>query len=224
MTPPDFGIIFLHYNINSVVKNNLASIQRQNPNALIETLSAGQAFPDGYSIDKTPELKFLHSIKPKKSSDWLLCSWFLQRKQTCRKWWIVEWDVYSTVPTQEYYKPVWGYPFVVSGVRYPHRESEYGWFKFASHLPGIYKRYVMGGAPFIYLVDDNVLSAVCEALIRKPTLVGNAELRFCTIANSCGYPPCGFSPPGDYIGWQRWKRIPRRHRTIFHPVKHFVRS
>jgi len=29
---------------------------------------------------------------------------------------------------------------------------------------------------------------------------GNAVVRFPSIAHRCGYPPCGFSPPGDQIG------------------------
>jgi len=60
---------------------------------------------------------------------------------------------------------------------------------------GKVRNFAMGAVPSLYLVDDVALTEICTALIKERLLAGNAELRFCTVASWCGYPPCGFSPP-----------------------------
>jgi hypothetical protein len=215
------GIVFLHHEVNDVVRNNLASIRRQNPRAVIATIGAGEALPGGYALAATPELQRLHAAKPAKSADWLTCSWFLQRREKCAKWWLVEWDVFCTVPVQEYYRPVSEFPFVASCVRVRHRDPEYGWFRETTAMPAEYRPYAMGAVPFAYLLDEDALAVICTTLLQKPFLAGNGELRFATVANWCGYPPCGYSPPNDHLGWKTWTNLAPQ-RTIYHPVKHLV--
>ncbi len=213
------GILFLHHKANPVVCNNLLSVRKHNPGACIVTMSAGEALPGGYSLDATPALKERHALSPKKSSDWLVCSWFQQRRERCEKWWIIEWDLYCSMSAREYYRPVWDYPFVVSGVRLPYREADWGWFTHAKAFPKKFQPYIMGGSPFIYLVAEKALKAICQTLLDSSLRTGNGELRFCTAANWCGYPPCGFSPPRDLITWIPLKSVPT-YKGIFHPVKH----
>lgn len=212
------GIIFLHHNVNAVVKANLESIRRHNPRATVVTISAAEALPGGYALSRTPKIRKLHSVNPKKSSDWLVCSWFTQRREKCSKWWIVEWDTFCTMSVREYYRPVWHFPFVTSGIRLRYREEDWGWFHRAKFMPVPFRPYAIGGAPFIYLVSEQALKAVCTTLTKWPFLAGNGELRFCTVANWAGYPPCGFSPPRDLITWRTLNAIPR-YPGIFHPVK-----
>ena len=216
------GILFLHHDLSAVAQNNLRSVRKENPGATVVTMSAGEAWPGGYSIEATPAIKVLHAVNTKRSSDWLVCSWFTQRREKCDKWWIIEWDVFCTVPVREYYAPVWHFPFVVSGVRYLYREPEWGWFSHRDKLPEEYWPYAMGAAPFLYLLDDEALGTICATHLKKPFTVGNGELRFTTVANKCGYPPCGYSPPEDYIGWLPWTEVPKHRRGIFHPVKYLV--
>lgn len=204
------------------MRNNLHSVQKHNPGALVVTMSAGEALPGGYSLEATPAIKKLHAASPKKSSDWLVCSWFLQRREKCKKWWIVEWDTYCTVSAYAYYRPVWHYPFVVSAIRLPNREADWGWFAHAKAFPKKFQPYIMGGSPFIYLLDDDALRAICRTLLGKSLRAGNGELRFCTAANWCGFPPCGFSPPRDLITWIPLHSAPS-YKGIFHPVKHLVK-
>jgi len=106
----NLGILFLHHQIDEVVLNNLASVRRHNPGANVVTMSAAEPLPGGYSLDATPEIKELHVAQPKRSGDRLLCSWFMQRKEQCKKWWIIDWDVYCTMSVREYYEPVWNFP------------------------------------------------------------------------------------------------------------------
>jgi len=214
----ELGILFLHYHIDEIVLNNLESVRRYNPNAEIVTMSTNkEVLPGGYSVDDTPKIKGLHSVDPYLSSDWLVCSWHAQKREACKKWWIVEWDVFCTMSVHDYYQPVWNFPFVASCVRLPYRDPEWFWFNHIRKLPAQYRPYAMGASPFIYLIDDHALGHICAALLKTP-FETICEFRFATAANASGYPPCGYSPPGDGITWVPWKALPWK-RGIFHPVK-----
>jgi len=212
------GIIFLHHNTSPEARRNLASIRAHNSDAVLVTMSAGEPFKNGYTLQSTPDLKPLHALDPAQSPDWLLCSWFTQRQEQCDKWWIVEWDTFARVSVRDYYRAVWEYPFVASSVRLPYREPEWAWFNKISNLPPIYSSSLVGGVPFIYLVSDDVIKRACTTLLEVPITSGNGELRFPTAASSCGFPPCGYSPPRDRITWIQWRSLPDE-RAVFHPVK-----
>jgi hypothetical protein len=216
------GILFLHHTTDRIVLNNLASVRKHNPTATVVTMSAAKPLRAGYSLDATPDLKRLHSLCARRASDWLVCSWFVQRKEKCAKWWIIEWDTYCTMSARDYYRPVWDFPFVASSVRLPHREPEWVWFGAVADLPKKFEPYAVGAVPFLYLVSDSALNAICAMLLKSSLVAGNGELRFCTVANKCGFPPCGYSPPNDQITWIPWRKIAKR-KAIFHPVKHCVR-
>ena len=217
------GILFLHHHVDRVVTNNLRNIRLHNPDAVVVTISAGTPLPGGYTIDPTPQLKWLHSALMQRSGDRLVCSWFLQRKEVCDKWWIVEWDTFCNMPFRDYYRPVWNFPFVASSVRLPHREPEWHWFAKAKKIPESYKPFMTGIVPFISLLSEDALKATCTMLLENPLVAGNSELRFATAASRCGYVPCGYSPPNDQITWINWKTLPDKP-TIVHPVKFFVES
>lgn len=216
-----FGIVFLHHQIDPVVLNNLRSIRRHNSGATLATISSGEPLPDGYTLDATPELKQLHAAAPKRSSDRLVCSWFLQRKEQCRKWWIVEWDTYCTTSARNYYQPVWEFPFVAAQVCLRYRQPEWHWFQGIKDLPAGYRPFATGAVPFLYLLSEEALRATCALLLEQPLTAGNGELRFATAATRAGFPPCGYSPPGDRITWINWPALPAAP-AIFHPVKHLV--
>jgi len=217
------GILFLHHEINDVVLQNLSSVKRHNPDATIVTMSAGDALPSGYTLATTPKVKILHSVKPKRSGDWLICSWLMQRREERAKWWITDWDVFCTMSVQEYYQPVWQFPFVASNVRRPDRDPKWCWFQAIKDLPAKYQSFALGVAPSIYLLDDVALRRIGETMLDEPFFAGNAELRFATIANWCGFPPCGYSPPNDNISCKPVKVLTDQ-RSIFHPVKIIVNA
>jgi hypothetical protein len=226
------GILFLHHHVDRVVTNNLRNIRLHNPDAVVATISAGAPLPGGYTMEPTPRLKWLHSTKKRHSSDRLVCSWFVQRKEVCDKWWIVEWDTFCNMPVRDYYRPVWNFPFVASSIRLPNREPEWdwfvkarreSWFGRAKKIPDGYKPFMTGMVPFLCLLSEAALKATCTMLLENSLTAGNGELRFATAASRCGYAPCGFSPPNDQITWMTWKTLPPKP-AIVHPVKHFVES
>jgi hypothetical protein len=226
------GILFLHHHVDHIVKNNLRSIQLHNPDVFLASISTGEPLPGGYTITPTPQLKWLHSTLHSRSSDRLVCSWYVQRRphEICDKWWIVEWDVFCNMAIRDYYRSVWDFPFVVPSVRLPHREPEWHWFgqmekeakKEPQKMPAGYKPFMAGMVPFFCLISEAALKATCSMLLENPLGVGNGEFRFATAASRCGYPPCGFSPPNDQISCYPWKTLPK-NPTIVHPVKFFVK-
>jgi hypothetical protein len=213
------GIIFLHHEVNQVVMDHLQRIRSLNPEAVVATISAGEPLPGGYTIDWTPQVKLLHSQCPRRGGDLLLCSWFLQRREDCEKWWIVEWDSFCNVSVRDYYRPVWHFPFVASSVRLLNREPEWIWFQEAEKLADIYKPFMTGIVPFHCLLSEAALKETCTTLLENPCTVANSELRFATAANKSGFAPCGYSPPNDQITWMPWQTLPE-NPTIVHPVKH----
>lgn len=206
--------------MDRVTMNNLASVRRHNPRALVVTMSAGEKMDGGYALDATPHIKKFHSANPQKSSDWLVCSWFVQKKESCEKWWIIEWDTFCNVSVEDYYQPVWRFPFVASTVVYPNREPSWPWFKATGKIPEEYQPHARGAAPFLFLISEEALLPICRSLLEKPILHGNGEFRFGTVATKCGFAPCAYSPPNDRITWLTWKG-PVTEKTVFHPVKHF---
>lgn len=219
----ELGIVFLHHNTNAGARANLESLKHQNPDAVIATVSAGQRFSTGYSLDATPSLKMLHQANPARSSDWLVCSWFLQRRERCAKWWIVEWDTFARISASEYYRSVWQWPFVASTVRLPYREPEWCWFSHVTQLPQPLRAFATGAVPFLYLLSEAAIRGTCDVLLANRTTVGNGELRFATAAKKAGFAPGGFSPPNDKITWIGWDKVSQQ-RTIFHPVKNSTRA
>jgi hypothetical protein len=217
---PRLGILFLHHHVDRVVQNNLHSIRLHHPDALIVPVSAGEPLPGGYSLEATPKLKARHSQSPATCADLMVCSWFLQRKERCDRWWVVEWDMFCNMSVEEYYRPVWHFPFVASSVRLPYREPWWYWFRepVDSDVPRAYRPYLMGALPFAFLMTDAALAATCALLLAEPFHAGNCELRFATAANRCGYAPCGYSPPNAQISWMPWKTMPARPGLV-HPVK-----
>jgi hypothetical protein len=220
----NLGILFLHHEINEVVLQNLESIKRHNPGVTIVTLGDGEPLPGGYSLAATPALEALHAQHPARSSDWLVCSWFEQRRETFEKVWICEWDTYCTVSVAEFYRPVWEFAFVATSVVRQDRDPGWYWFSQARGMPAGYQGYEIGASPFLYLLAEEALAATCQTLIREPMVVGNGELRFATAANRCGFAPCSFSPPGDQITWIPLGSVAPEQRAIWHPVKHVVNS
>src|SRR5215469_17470591 len=101
------GILFLHHDTDAQTRRNLESIKSKNRGAFVVTMSADKPFKGGYSLNATPMVERFHSLNPSRSSDWLVCSWFVQRKESCHKWWIVEWDTFARISVSEYYRPVW---------------------------------------------------------------------------------------------------------------------
>lgn len=221
----NLAILFLHHTTNAVVRQNLESIARHNPGATLITVADGEPVPGGYSLAGTPELAKLHAHNKAHSSDWLVCSWFEQRRERLEafdKLWLCEWDTYCTTSVADFYRPVWEFPFVTPAVARRNREPDWYWFSQMRDLPEGYRDFAIGAPPFLYLMSAAALSATCRTLLREPTAASNGELRFPTAANRAGFPPCGYTPPGDQITWMPLASVDLTQKAIWHPVKHLV--
>src|SRR5690349_10458369 len=102
--PDALGILFLHHDTSATARHNLSSIRSLNKGVTIATISAGKPFRGGYSLSATPEIRKRHALNITQSSDWLVCSWFLQKQEKCTKWWIAEWDTFTRISVRNFYR------------------------------------------------------------------------------------------------------------------------
>jgi hypothetical protein len=145
------GIIFLHHEITAVVKQNLRSVRRANPAATVVTIGSGVPLPGGYTLRATPDLQELFELDSHNGDDWLVCSWYEQRRERCAKWWIIKADVRCRMPVEEFYGPVWEFPFVVSAVHLRYREPRWHGWDMRARVPKAYQPFMTGAEPFLYL-------------------------------------------------------------------------
>src|SRR4051812_29906285 len=109
---PDLGIVMLHHRDDEVTRANLASFRRHNPGAATVVVSGDEPLTGGVSGRQLTSLGRrwsaateggTHKEKSWHNCDLLLYSWYLERDLECARWLVVEWDVFSTCPAEEFY-------------------------------------------------------------------------------------------------------------------------
>ena len=220
------GIVFLHHQTDEVTLNNLASFRRWNPDAFIVTMSAGAALPGGYSIAEFPKMKEIWDRHTKtgdlrgRSADLLLYAWYLNRREHCERWLIVEWDTYCASSVEVFFQAAWEHDFVAAHVQWPLKNPQWYWWRTHDSLPSHLHRFAAGIVPFsCLLVKDSVLDAVTRIVPWDQLGRCNGELRFATLANACGFPPSQVPSRNQTIEWQPLPQTTELRGGLFHPVK-----
>jgi len=224
------GIVFLHHQVDAITENNLKSFRDWNPEATIVTVSAGEPFPGGYSIRDLPQGPFWeeHNWKWKMQSriaDVLLYSWYLNRREHCDRWVVVEWDAYCGMPVEKFFEHVWDFDLVAASTRWPHRDWEWFWFSTVKTLPDDLQPFALGLVPFCFLMmKDHVLSAVCDRVPWEHLGCCNAELRFGTLACAAGFGAVSNPLAQWNISSRELPEHSPVHQGMWHPVKWLVSS
>ncbi len=159
-----------------------------------------------------------HSDLKAKSTDLLLLAWFRNQCVTGSSYFIVEWDTLVNCSIEDWLKPVMPYPFSAPSIRTLNREQEWCWFQQISWLPESLQPFAYGAVPFTCLhVQHDLLAKMAE---RYPQHAGltNGELRFATVAASCGAPPVAHPEGGKTITWHPIEPVGLAP-TIYHPIK-----
>jgi hypothetical protein len=155
-----------------------------------------------------------------KFGDLLLYAWYLNRKEQCARWLVVEWDAYCAMPVEEFDAPVAQFPLVAPSIRLPNREPEWVWFQNAKTLPEELQNFQAGIVPFCFvLMDDEVLDSVCKCVPWHELGNCSAELRFGTLASSVGYPPVAHPLCGTNVTWIPHSEKTPLTRGMWHPIK-----
>lgn len=220
------GIVFLHHRTDPVTANNLQSFRDWNPDLLIVTISAGEAFPGGYAIRDFPaeaekwERHTGQSHLQQRSADLLLYAWYRHRREHCDRWVIVEWDAFCAMRIADFFAHVWAFDVAGPTVVWRNREPGWPWFATASTLPADLHPWAVGVAPFCFiLVRDAVLAAVVQRVPWAQLGQANCELRFGTLVHAAGFVPVANPLASWNIGWQPLPETTALGAGLWHPVK-----
>ena len=160
-----------------------------------------------------------------RSSDLLVYAWYANRKDSCDRWLIVEWDSYCATPLREYLAPVWDRDVVGPSVHFARLNSDWWWFNRLKSVPEPLWKYGAGIAPFTFIfVSDIALNAIANAVPWEQLGNANGELRFATLANSLGITPVAHPHSGPTITWKPLPPDTPLESGIFHPVKWLINS
>lgn len=223
----EFGIIFLHHNVDEVTNNNLLSFRRHNPDAPIVAISSGEPFKGGFAMKDFHVLAGLWRDRVQgdwknRSHDFLVYSWYASKNDRieCKRWFIVEWDTYCNMPVPEFCKHVWDFDVAGPSVRLMAREPEWYWFETIRTLPKEMQQHATGIVPFsCTLVSDRALKAIVQNVPWSTLGRTNTDLRFATAAAVSGYKPVANPLCGDNVTWQPLPEETPLTPSIWHPVK-----
>jgi hypothetical protein len=228
-TTGKLGIVLTHFRTDAITTRNLQSFRDWNPDAVIVTVSGGEAFPGGYSILDLPG----HSERWKQlagrsdlqaqAGDLLIYAWYENRREQCERWVIVEWDAYCAMPVEEFFAHVWEFDVAGPTVQWQNRDPDWYWFSKLHTLPAELQPFGMGIMPLCFvLVRDEALAEICSQVPWGQLGEGNAELRFGTLAFAAGFVPVATPLAGWNISWNPLTEGTPVHSGMWHPVKWLV--
>ncbi len=217
--------VFLHHKVDAVTREHWLRCCRFAPGPVVTVSGSEERLPRGCSIFDWPEeAKAMadhvaqHSDLKAKSTDLLLLAWFRNRCVTGSSYFIVEWDTLVNCSIEDWLKPVMPYPFSAPSIRTLNREQEWCWFQQLSWLPESLQPFAYGAVPFTCLhVQHDLLAKMAERYPQNTGLT-NGELRFATVAASCGAPPVAHPEGGKTITWYPIEPVGLA-LTIYHPIK-----
>lgn len=217
--------VFIHHNVDRVTREHWLRCCRFAPGPVISVSATQERLPRGCSIHDWPdEAKAIADHAEKypelraKSTDLLLIAWFKNRKVSGSSYFIVEWDTLVNCPIQDWLKPVMPYPFSAPSIRTRNREQEWCWFHGISSLPETIQPFACGTVPFTCLHIEHHLLEKITARYPRQFGLNNGEIRFATVAASCGGPPVAHPAGGKTITWHPFAPVGLAP-TIYHPIK-----
>lgn len=221
----EYGIVVRHIDVNDITVKHIELMRQYNPNVPIETISGNIPFKNGLAANKLHDLNDIwQRVAINKNKAWQNCDllnylWWLNKKNNCKKWILLEADVRCNMNLKEFWGNNWNDPFVVAG-RAGITEGEWYWKKEYNHLPESYKPYYTGIMPFtVILINDDVLTKMVK-LLQEEYLDVFCEVRFPTLANRVGYPPKGFKNYKGNISFQKLQPdLDITQEGLWHPVR-----
>lgn len=225
----DLGIVFNHHDTSPTALRNLEAIRRLNPGARVFTVSAHEPFPGGASMEDLGEGGAIWTALTQgnqklewRHCDWLSYAWILAGGVRCRRWVFVGWDVYSTVPLEEFLSSVWDENAAGVEVFVPQEHDWWHWFK--EGVPKDLEPHRRGVCPVcFYLCSDECARAVADLALKRKKWDAFCELRLGTLISAAGFEPKVIPGARKTISW-KWEGWTIEGKGIWHPVKNVVPS
>jgi len=247
----DVGILFLHHNNDPVTLSHLELIRVSNPNVQVIPISQwGVTLEGGHNAreladecdwvaDRFADLPVgtAHTLDPSqremiwRNADLVIYLWHRSRRESAKRWIVLEWDVFCNISVDEFYAPVWdsdvaatSVPAYRWGSNRVHRSPWY-WFRRPElqRLPRRYRAYAAGVAPLAgVLLSDDALGQISDVVLNDPALSQVfCELRMGTVARylGCELQEIGSLATQTLTGEREFSRCDINVPSIWHKVK-----
>ncbi len=225
------GVVFLHYATDPVTLRNLESFREWNPDATIVTVTSDERIEGGYSIKDDEKVYQVwreqttgdDPDRKRRIGDLMLYYWYLNRREHCDRWLVVEWDAFCAMPIREFIEPVSTYPFAAASIHLRRRDRDWYWFSLVKTMPEHLQPFAMGVVPSSFLIlKDEVLDALVKLVPWDNLGKVNSEVRLGTLANAAGFPAVAHPLGGENIVWLPLPLMHPIPRGMWHPIKYLV--
>jgi len=214
----ELGILFLYHKTDKVTNRNLGSFVSSNPHHCIVPISVqkGMYFQSGYWLEHAEAWERLTNYEPKRcwyNMDMAYYEYYRMRRENCKRWLLVEWDVYCNGRVEDFFGTLWNEDFVSSNVHRP--GGGWNWFKETRLLPDAVRPYAMGISP---LAGTLVSDACMERMVLDSWMLDVfCELRMATLATQGGFKIKAHAKGASKVRW----RVPPvvDGKGLWHPVK-----
>lgn len=220
MIQSELGVVFLHFRDDPCTVFHRELVQKANPTAIVIPVASSKACLFGsHNLVGEPGLWSTHGASyPWSNADLMLYQWYENRKVSCKKWVVIEWDTRCNISFAEYFGEAWDQPAVAPDV-YIHKQHPWYWFDKDFHIiPENLKPNAAGMSPVSCLLfKDEVLDAMVRVMKLNYT-PAFSELRLGTLARHVGATPVRVPNPKGKVTWQLFDDDPSQP-GIWHPVK-----
>jgi hypothetical protein len=205
-------ILFLHHADDDLTRFHADLIQRLNPGVPFVPLTFDRGLPNSLRFEMPEVTDQWHD------NDLLIYAWFVSSHRIeSKRYLIIEYDTYCTVPFREFYAVVWDQPVSCARVVTPQNDPSWWWF-----------RTIQDRSPF----GENLLgmSPICGILLSREVLERIAveglsatyrpllsECRIGTLVRGAGFTPELIRP--DAASFITWQPVIPTGEGIWHPVK-----
>ena len=225
----EVGVIFTHFNTNPVTLQNLDSIRHCNPDVPIIAVSSSpeHILPGGLDIsrDKTWAAVTRGSAHQKwRNNDLKFYYGYRNRRVDCKRWVVLEWDAYCSMPLQEFFAESWDADIACRRFFSPGEEYRWYWFRERDRLPQKFRASAQGAVPLVAVLFSNEAMHRLSEAARELEKNIFCELRVGTLAKYLGL-RCAGIPKADSLRSIRWKSVPVKLLTrpgIWHAVKRLI--
>lgn len=221
----ELGILFNYHKNDSNTRNNLASLNKHNKDLPVFGISTDQIIPGSSHISDYGKLG---TVWGECKNKWTNCDipffgWYAtQKKVDCKRWMIVEHDVYCDMDLHEFCNPTKNYDMVSSTIPIMTRETTWPWFKDIPKLPRPIQPFSCGVMPLPgTIISDELMKKLTDFYLNKFIKNVFCELRVASIANYLGHTPVpNCHPAARNITWTGRDPLFVPGPGIWHPIKH----
>ena len=226
----ELGIIFQYHLNDAVTNRNLEVLRRSNPGVPIVLINVqdddGQSIPGSIKAVDCGPLGQRWSKYSAGQDRWRNCdmpflAWYSSTLRTisCRRWILLEYDVYCSMSLLDFIKPTLHADVVAPTIPMQSREPTWNWFDEIPRFPLKMRPFACGLVPLVTtILSDAAISKIARFYLDNE-IDAFCEIRLGTVAAYVGFTSVPNShPAARNISWCGSPKI-TDEQSIWHPVK-----